>query len=125
MIYSQLQIVLYRLWTKLWILYPTLLRQTSSELLDHGSESLTRSKTDVSTASSLNEALDIVASGDGSVDAIIKWFTYEDNTYVIEDLSLEETFQQESDIVVKIQGVNITELTNENILYATLQYQKL
>ena len=74
-------------------------------LVDKGSEGIFVSKTDVSIATTLTEAVDIASSEDGSTNALVHWFIYEDNTYVAEDLSVEATFQDASDIIIELQGI--------------------
>lgn len=74
-------------------------------LVEQGSPVISASKTDVSTATTLTEAADIATAEDGSTNALVHWFTYEDNTYVVEDLSAETTFQDASDIIIELQGI--------------------
>jgi len=87
-------------------------------LVNQGSEVISVSKTDVSTATTLAEAADIAASEDGSTDALVHWFTYEDNTYVVEDLSAETTFQDANDIIIELQGIiNLDGLNTSTISF--------
>lgn len=74
-------------------------------LVNHGSEVISVSKTDISTATTLTEAADMAAAQDGSANALVHWFTYNDNTYVVEDMSAEATFQDSSDIIIELQGI--------------------
>lgn len=75
------------------------------KLVDQGSESISTSKVDVSAATTLSLAADIASTADGSIDALVGWFTYEDNTYIYEDLSADANFQDDSDIIIQLQGI--------------------
>ena len=57
----------------------------------------------VSGAQSLEAALDIAAKGNGSTDGALFWFQYGGDTYIVQDLSTDATFQS-GDIVVKLVG---------------------
>lgn len=57
----------------------------------------------VSGAQSLEAALDIAAKGNGLTDGALSWFQYGGDTYIVQDLSSENTFQN-GDIVVKLVG---------------------
>lgn len=57
----------------------------------------------VSGAQSLEAALDIAAKGNGSTDGALSWFQYGGDTYIVQDLSTDATFQS-GDIVVKLVG---------------------
>ncbi|ROR03156.1 DUF4214 domain-containing protein [Desulfosoma caldarium] len=74
-------------------------------LADKGSETWTKGAVDVSSAASLAAALDIACAGDGSTNAIIKWFKYADNTYIVEDMSADANFVAETDLVIKLTGL--------------------
>lgn len=71
-----------------------------------GTEIVNANAVDVSAAISLNGALTIVTnSGDSDgTNALISWFTYQDNTYVYEDMSI-GAYDSTTDIIVKLQGV--------------------
>ena len=68
---------------------------------DKGTE--TFDKAIVSGAQSLEDALNAAAAGDGSVNGALSWFQYGGDTYIVQDLSTDATFQSE-DIVVKLVG---------------------
>jgi len=94
---------------------------TSGDILrfaDHGSESIVTAKVSTAAATSLAEALDLAAAGDGSTNAILRWFTYQNDTYVLEDMSVSATYDTATDIVVKLRGV--VDLSTWNT--ATLQF---
>jgi len=74
-------------------------------LQNAGAELISASKTDVSSATTLTLAADLAAAGDGSVNAAINWFIYEDNTYIVEDLSVDVTFKNGADIIIQLQGI--------------------
>lgn len=57
----------------------------------------------VSGAQSLEAALDIAAKGNGSTNGVLSWFQYGGDTYIVQDLSADATFQS-GDIVVKLVG---------------------
>ena len=57
----------------------------------------------VSGAQSLEAALDIAAKGNGSTNGVLSWFQYGGDTYIVQDLSTDATFQS-GDIVVKLVG---------------------
>jgi Ca2+-binding RTX toxin-like protein len=60
---------------------------------------------DVSLASSLIEAANLAASGNASnADSLIRWFTYQNNTYVVHDVSASNTFVSGVDVIVKLTG---------------------
>lgn len=92
---------------------------TSGDMLrfaDHGSESIVTAKVSTSTATSLGEALDLAAAGNGSTNAIMRWFTYQNDTYVLEDMSVSATYDSATDIVVKLRGVYDLNTWNSNTL---------
>jgi S-layer protein len=69
---------------------------------------ITATKSDVSLASTLIEALNLVSTGDGSTHGIVKWFQYDGNTYLVEDRSSEVVFDDvgaDADIAIKITGI--------------------
>lgn len=85
--------------------------------VDQGNESWTKTKVDVSAATSLTAALDLAAAGDGSTNGIIKWFQYDGNTYIVEDMSAASTFTATTDIAVKLTG--LVDLSSINALSGT------
>ncbi|OYU44963.1 MAG: hypothetical protein CFE44_10040 [Burkholderiales bacterium PBB4] len=68
-----------------------------------GAETFTRSKVDVTNATSLAAALDLAAAGDGSTNGILQWFQFSGNTYVVEDMSSGKFAS--TDIAVKLSGL--------------------
>ncbi len=75
------------------------------KFVNQGSEVIGTTKVDVTAATTLQEASDIASAGDGSTHAIINWFRYEDDTYIVEDLTAAITFTDASDLIVKLQGI--------------------
>lgn len=72
---------------------------------DHGSKVIATEMTDVSSAHTLDEALNLAASGDGSSNAQVTWFQYGGHTYIVEDMSSEGTLNA-ADNVVKLSGLH-------------------
>ena len=72
---------------------------------DHGSEVIATEMTDVSSAHTLDEALNLAARGDGSSNAQVTWFQYGGHTYIVEDMSSEGTLNA-ADNVVKLSGLH-------------------
>lgn len=85
-------------------------------LVDHGAESITTSKVSVTAAATLAAALDLASTGDGSTNAIIKWFTYQNNTYIVEDMSVNATYDATKDLIIKLQGVYDFSTLNSDVL---------
>lgn len=73
-------------------------------LKDQGTEVFNATKVDISAATNLTEALNIAAAGDGSTHAIINWFQYGADTYIVQDLTAGATIAA-TDIVVKLTGL--------------------
>jgi len=85
-------------------------------LTNKGNEVIQPTKADISGSTDLASATNIVASGDGSTNAIVKWFIYGDNTYIVEDINLDATFNNSTDTIVKLQGVLDLEGLNNSTL---------
>jgi S-layer protein len=72
--------------------------------VDHGAEVFNATKVNVAAATTLTDALNLAAAGDGgTTNSIISWFQYGGNTYIVEDNSAGATFGA-NDIVVKLNG---------------------
>ncbi|BCU07997.1 beta strand repeat-containing protein [Allochromatium tepidum] len=69
-----------------------------------GTEVFTATKLDVSAATTLAGALDLAAAGNGGTDAIVKWFQFGGNTYVVNDQTAGATFAA-TDFAVKLVGL--------------------
>ena len=65
---------------------------------------LTATATNVSLAGTLLEAIDLAAAGNGATNAIVAWFQFGGNTYLVQDRTADTTFNDASDILIKITG---------------------
>lgn len=72
--------------------------------VNQGAETFAATKLNVNAATTLTDALNIAAAGDGSTNGAISWFQYGGNTYIVEDNSAGATFGA-GDIVVKLTGL--------------------
>jgi S-layer protein len=82
---------------------------------DTGNETFTSTKIDVSTATALFggavNALDLAAAGNGGTNAVITWFQYAGDTYIVQDRDASPSLTA-NDIVVKLSGlVDLSTLT--------------
>ena len=85
-------------------------------LVNQGTKSINPNKTDVSAASNLTDAANILSSEDCSIDTNIGWFIFEGDTYLVQDLSSSSTFDNTTDIIIKLQGiVDLTGLNTSSI----------
>lgn len=62
-------------------------------------------KVAVGSNATFNQALDAAAAGDGSTNGVLKWFQFENNTYLVVDNSLATTYVNGADSVIKITGL--------------------
>ena len=74
-------------------------------LQNQGDESISKSRLDVSSSNTLASAVDAASTGDGSSNAIVQWFVYDDFTYIVEDLNKDAVFNNDTDILIKLQGI--------------------
>jgi hypothetical protein len=65
---------------------------------------LTATLTDTSLAGTFLEALDLASAGNGGTNAIVTWFQYSGNTYLVQDMGASVTYDVATDIVIKITG---------------------
>lgn len=56
-------------------------------------------------AATFTQYLDQAAAADGSTNALVKWFQFESNTYVVVDNAVGATFVSGTDAVVKLTGL--------------------
>ncbi len=83
-----------------------------------GSELTSPHRIDVSSSLTLEDAANKVTAADASTDARVYWFIYEDNTYIVEDLSSQPLYQESQDIIIKLQGIiNLDGLNTHTIIY--------
>jgi len=88
------------------------------KLVNQGIEVISSTAVNISSATNLQTAVDMAMLGDGSTNALVKWFSYEDNTYIVEDLSADVIFNNTTDILIKLQGfVNLEGLDTNTILF--------
>ena len=89
------------------------------QLQNQGTEVINSSQTIVTPATSLQAAADLTSTQDGSVNSLVNWFIYEDNTYLTQDLSADITFNNSSDIIIKLQGIiDLSSLDSTTISFA-------
>lgn len=62
-------------------------------------------KVTLGAAATLDQYLDTAAAGDGSANALVKWFQFGTDTYVVLDNAVGATFVSGTDAVVKLSGV--------------------
>ena len=87
--------------------------------VNQGAEVISSSATSVSTAATLLAAANIAAAGDGSTNAIVKWFYYGEDTYIVQDLSVDATLNATQDIIVKLQGIiDLSGIDTQTITFA-------
>lgn len=85
--------------------------------VDRGDETFVQAN--VSNAQSLEAALNAAAAGNGSTNGALSWFRYGDDTYIVQDLSGDATFQN-ADIVVKLVGAhNLSSMTVADFNFAS------
>ncbi|WP_027996328.1 hypothetical protein [Simplicispira psychrophila] len=77
----------------------------SLTFVNHGTEVFNAAAVNVSTAVTLEAAVNLASLGDGATaNSIISWFVYGGNTYVVEDNSAGITFTA-ADNIVKLTGI--------------------
>lgn len=88
--------------------YSTILDIEQGDILqfvDQGTETFEAAGIVLQGTAAFQDYLDAATAGDGSADGKISWFQYGDDTYVVEDLSSESTFQNGTDVVIKLAGM--------------------
>lgn len=89
------------------------------ELVDQGGSSINALPLDVSTATSLQQAADLAATGDASTTSVVSWFVYDESTYIVQDLGVGATFDATTDIIIKLQGIqDLTGIDNDTLLFS-------
>lgn len=89
------------------------------QLTEQGSAFINTAETILTNISTIQEASDFANAGDGSINTVVNWFVFEDNTYIIQDLSVANTFDDSLDIIVELQGIiNLSGLNQSTILFA-------
>jgi S-layer protein len=80
---------------------------------------LTATAINTGVASTLTEALDLASTIDGSTNAQVNWVQFGGNTYLVQDRSASTSFDDSSDLVIKISGtVDLLAGTNLAITFA-------
>ncbi|HZH25603.1 MAG TPA: DUF4214 domain-containing protein [Azospirillaceae bacterium] len=74
-------------------------------LVDRGTETFATSMIVLGGTPVLKDYLDEAAKGNGSTNGAISWFRYNGDTYLVQDLSAGNTFQDGTDLVVKLTGL--------------------
>lgn len=93
--------------------------QDRIQLVDQGNNSINGAALDVSSAGSLLDCVNLAAGGDGSINSEVSWFNYEDSTYIVQDLGAALVFDPNTDILIKLQGVqNLSGLSEQSIVFA-------
>ncbi|MFT5716351.1 MAG: serralysin [Oleiphilaceae bacterium] len=101
--------------------------QTMDVLKDQGNEQYNGQQLRIQengSAFSLTDYNTLIAKasiGDGSKNAQISWFQFENNTYLIEDISAQSNFNKEQDVVIKLSGiVDLSQayLTDQGLVWA-------
>lgn len=93
------------------------LGQDLIKLNTQGTNSIISSAVNVSSVSTLALSADLASTGDGSSNAIVSWFVFESNTYIVQDLSADVTFSNATDIIIKLQGIyDLSSLDSSTIL---------
>jgi S-layer protein len=74
-------------------------------LVDRGVETFNRTKITLGETAVFQDYANLAAAGDGANNAVIRWFQFGGNTYVVQDLSTDSTFKSGTDIIVKLTGL--------------------
>ena len=74
----------------------------------NGDQTFSKEAVDVSEATSLSDALDMAAKATAgtSANSVLRWFTFGDKTYIVQDNSDSTSFDESSDLVVELAGVH-------------------
>ena len=74
-------------------------------LVEMGDAVINDTAIDVTSVSTLSDAADLAATADGSVNAQVSWFVFDDDTYVVQDMNAADTFTNDTDLIITLQGV--------------------
>ncbi|MDM7322434.1 MAG: hypothetical protein P3W87_003940 [Gammaproteobacteria bacterium] len=92
-----------------WDSYATITDASAGDklvLVDKGSESFNATRISLSGGATFEDYLNVAAnSTSAGTNAQIRWFEFNDDTYLVEDMSDEATFQNGVDLVVKLTGI--------------------
>lgn len=88
--------------------YSTITDASAGDILtftNQGTETFATAKLTLGDTAVFQDYANLAASGDGSTNAAIKWFQYNGNTYVVEDLSAGASFVNGTDLIIKLTGL--------------------
>jgi S-layer protein len=74
-------------------------------LAQKGVETFNATKLTLGDTAVFQDYANLAAAGNGSVNGVISWFQFGGNTYVVQDLSVEVSFDNTTDIIVKLTGL--------------------
>lgn len=74
-------------------------------LVEMGDAVVNDTAINVTAVSTLSAAADLSATADGSVNAQVSWFVFEEDTYVVQDMNAADTFTDDTDLIIKLQGI--------------------
>jgi S-layer protein len=76
------------------------------EFANQGVETFARTKLTLGSTAVFQDYANLAAAGDGSVNGAISWFQFTDgNTYVVMDRSAGASFNNGTDLIVKLAGL--------------------
>ena len=70
-----------------------------------GTEVFTTAAVSLGGGSTLTDYMNAAAAGNGGTNGIVRWFQFEGNTYVVQDLSAGATFVANTDRAIKLNGL--------------------
>ncbi|MEQ8250015.1 MAG: hypothetical protein RIB41_02160, partial [Oceanibaculum nanhaiense] len=70
-----------------------------------GTETFTTAAVSLGGGSTLTDYMNAAAAGNGATNGIVRWFQFEGNTYVVQDLSAGATFTANTDRAIKLTGL--------------------
>ena len=70
-----------------------------------GTEVFTTAAVSLGGGSTLTDYMNAAAAGNGGTNGIVRWFQFEGNTYVVQDLSAGATFVANTDRAIKLTGL--------------------
>ncbi|MBU1815123.1 MAG: hypothetical protein KKI10_18900, partial [Alphaproteobacteria bacterium] len=70
-----------------------------------GTETFNTAAVSLGGGSTLTDYMNAAAAGNGATNGIVRWFQFEGNTYVVQDLSAGATFTANTDRAIKLTGL--------------------
>ncbi len=86
------------------------------QLVERGTEIINATALDVSAANTLVDAANLATTQDGSINAYISWFVFQENTYLVQDLDAGSIFDASEDIIIQLHGIHDLSTLNTNTL---------